>query len=196
MRSFVLAAFAALAALAPSSAFITAAPRAAAPRAAATGQRYPHASLSQAGSSVRVASSPLRMMSGADTAVEQKGLVTVYHKDGCPHCKNVSVWQQQQSLSMFSDEEMQPACFGRVTSCVDVAGRRRTAVSADVDVCRTVCVISDIVAYLPWRSHTQLPCRALRESIAWFSRLSRRSPVKWTSESIGIASCCTVNHTR
>ena len=70
-----------------------------------------------------MASSPLRMMSGADTAVEQKGLVTVYHKDGCPHCKNVSVWQQPQSLSMFSDEEMQPACFGRVISCVDVCSR-------------------------------------------------------------------------
>lgn len=84
MRSFVLAAVAALAALAPSSAFIPAAPR-----AAAIGQHHPHASLSQAGSSVRVAAAPLRMMSGADTAVEQKGLVTVYHKETCPYCKKV-----------------------------------------------------------------------------------------------------------
>lgn len=93
MRSFVLAAFAALAALSPSSAFITAAPR-----AAATGQHRPHASLSRAapvGSGIRVASAagPLgMMMSGADTAVEQKGLVTVYHKDGCPYCKKVGAW--------------------------------------------------------------------------------------------------------
>eukprot|EP00752_Nemacystus_decipiens_P018634 g16708.t1 len=90
MRSFVLAAFAALAALTPSSAFITAAPR-----AAATGLHRPHASLSQAAAGgsngIRVATGggPLRMMSGADTAVEQKGLVTVYHKETCPYCKKV-----------------------------------------------------------------------------------------------------------
>eukprot|EP00903_Cladosiphon_okamuranus_P012388 g11610.t1 len=91
MCSFVLAAFAALAALSPSSAFITAAPR-----AAATGLHRPLAALprtSPAGISIRVASAaaagPLRMMSGADTAVEQKGLVTVYHKETCPYCKKV-----------------------------------------------------------------------------------------------------------
>lgn len=90
MRSFVLAAFAALAAFSPSSAFITATPS-----AAATGRHHPHASYSRAasGGSIRVASAPLHMMSGADTAVEQKGLVTVYHKETCPYCKKVGAQQ-------------------------------------------------------------------------------------------------------
>lgn len=31
-------------------------------------------------------------MSVADTAVDQKGLVTVYHKTTCPHCQKASKW--------------------------------------------------------------------------------------------------------
>lgn len=98
MRSFVLAAFAALAALSPSSAFITAAPRADAAR-----QYRPHASFSRAASagSIRVASAPLHMSAGADTAVEQKGLVTVYHKETCPYCKKVlALLEGDYSLSV------------------------------------------------------------------------------------------------
>lgn len=30
-------------------------------------------------------------MSAAETAVEQKGLVTVYHKETCPYCKKVGL---------------------------------------------------------------------------------------------------------
>jgi len=87
MRSFVLAAFAALAALDPSSAFVaTVSPRI----TAAAGQHFRHLSASRAAPASRVNDAgPLRMMSGADTAVEQKGLVTVYHKETCPYCKKV-----------------------------------------------------------------------------------------------------------
>lgn len=91
-RRLLLAAVAALAALAPSCAFVTAAPKIPAQqqqqhslfstaRAVAGGGNAPAVAVSAGG--------PLFMMAGDDTATEQKGLVTVYHKETCPYCKKV-----------------------------------------------------------------------------------------------------------
>lgn len=82
IMKLVLAASAALASLAPASAFVTTAPRVAALPAA--GQQYRSFTSSHAGARGAVAA-PLSMMSGA----AQEGLVTVYHKETCPYCKKV-----------------------------------------------------------------------------------------------------------
>lgn len=113
MRSFMLAAFAALAALAPSSAFVATT----SPRATATaGQRYRPSSAPRAAPAARInVAAPLRMMSGADTAVEQKGLVTVYHKETCPYCKKVGGrfnWKRSRSERQARFGGMHVVMFG------------------------------------------------------------------------------------
>ena len=84
----------ALAAIAPASSFLASGPRISTPAAAATAawrqpRREQHSSLDGGAPRSFAAAVPVRMMSEADTAVEQKGLVTVYHKEDCPFCKKV-----------------------------------------------------------------------------------------------------------
>ncbi|CAM9811165.1 unnamed protein product [Pylaiella littoralis] len=103
-RRLLLAAVAALAALAPSCAFVTAAPKIPAQqqqqhslfstsRAVAGGGNAPAVAVSAGGQ--------LFMMAGDDTATEQKGLVTVYHKETCPYCKKaLTLLEEDYSLSV------------------------------------------------------------------------------------------------
>lgn len=93
----MLAALASLVVLAPARAFFAAAPGegtagSAAVRRASSLQGLGSTGLTRATARRHGGGGVTRLSMSAETALEQKGLVTVYHKETCPYCKKVWRW--------------------------------------------------------------------------------------------------------